>query len=95
MSRDDMPDEWTVPVNGVSTRIKKIPASECELCAKCKRQLGANTHRGRKRVKQRMEGVDEKGRPMSGVGRVSKSFYYCSPECLERHGAVEEEGFGF
>lgn len=95
MSNDDDNQEWTVPVNGNATTIRRIPDKDCEQCAKCKVQLGAMTHRGRRRVKKRMDGVGEDGKASSVVLRTSESLYYCSPRCLESHGAVEESELGF
>lgn len=90
-----MSRSWNVPVDGKGMTIQEIPESQCEKCQKCKAQLGENTHRGSKRVRQKMAGYDQDGEAVEGNQRVAKTFYYCSPECLEAHGAVEDAEFGF
>lgn len=96
MSNDN--DHWdtlTVPVNGVDRTIKKVPHAECEICAKCKEQLGADMHRGRKLMKRKMAGVDAQGKPKTSIIKTHMPLYYCSPGCLEAHGAVEDVSGGF
>lgn len=82
---------WNVPVNGTNTTISEIPEKDCELCAKCKSQLGVQTFRGSKPMMVKMADPEE-GEVRR---RMRKSFYYCSSECLEAHGSVDDGDFSF
>lgn len=90
-----MADSWTVPVRGQMTTIERIPDSECEICAKCRQQLGAAQYRGRRQVREKMDGVNHRGEAEMASLRIGRNFYYCSPGCLEAHGAVADEDFSF